>query len=541
MMDFEEIRRKFEIHPFVLETRMGYCLENDWIGEKEAIVIKLRPEYELSEYEMNIIKKNNKDIDIDIEFEYATPLEILNLEEESAFTTSILEGFNKNGLNVKGQLRGITYQPPKDVKLEKTNDVESVTCSLSPDNGWDVLKEFIDNVKGEITIGMYDFTAPHILEVLREKANDISKLNLVIQEKAHVGSGTKKDDIPESELIKSLEKIFGKNFNFTYAHVKGYDRIFGGSYHIKVVTNEDYFWLSSGNWQSSNLPDASPTNNAHSKYYLSNYNREWHVVVKSKKLTETYRKFLIHDLDESRKKISADESNYVKYVFPHTTNDIFVPVEFFKTTEEAARSASYYKPKTFKFDNSKPLDIMPLLTPDNFYENTLELLKSAKKSIYFQNQALNIIKKNTSEFLNLLNVLVEKQEQGLDVKIIVRGEFFSRENLERLKKYGFDMNKVKLQDRCHTKGIIIDSEVVLVGSHNFSNKGTTINRDASLIFYSSDISKYYEDVFHHDWKFMAKRKLRTNKYNNTPRLALPNENTPQGMVRIPWDDFYGEL
>jgi len=52
---------------------------------------------------------------------------------------------------------------------------------------------------------------------------------------------------------------------------------------------------------------------------------------------------------------------------------------------------------------------------------------------------------------------------------------------------------------CHTKGILVDSRSTLVGSHNWTNEGTTYNRDASLLFDDPEVTAYFEQVFSHDW------------------------------------------
>ncbi|MBC2845071.1 phospholipase D-like domain-containing protein [Winogradskyella flava] len=543
-MKFEEIKKQLEIHPFVLEARIGFTLKEDWITDEESIVLKVRPELELGQKGLQKLQEYVNESGYKIDIEYATPQDILELEEDSPLDIDLLSRYNKDRENTKSKYGNITYSPPNNVSLEKANDVKSVVCSLSPDNGWGVLQEFILNAKGDLTIGMYDFTAPHILDTLIEKAGDINQLNLVIQEKANVGSGTKANDLKEQELIEKLRKVYKDKFNFAYAHVKGKNRIFGGYYHIKVATNNDLFWLSSGNWQSSNLPDASPTDlsdNSNNINYLKKYNREWHVVVESQKLTDIYQEFLLHDLNESRKKnreIDTDKD----YLF-EIEREVFVPIDFLlKQIEFTEKGLEYFKPKKIKNTENATIEVMPLLTPDNFYERVSELLKTAQRSIYFQNQALSIKKKGNSEkFMSLLKIMLQKQKEGIDVKIIIRGEFITREQLERIKRFGFDMDSIKLQDRCHNKGIIIDSKIALIGSHNFSNGGTTINRDASLIFYNDEVSNYYKKIFEHDWNHLATRKLRTNKSYNTPRIALPNESTPKNMVRMSWDDFYGEL
>jgi phosphatidylserine/phosphatidylglycerophosphate/cardiolipin synthase-like enzyme len=59
-------------------------------------------------------------------------------------------------------------------------------------------------------------------------------------------------------------------------------------------------------------------------------------------------------------------------------------------------------------------------------------------------------------------------------------------------------------NRTHTKGIIVDSARVLLGSHNWSYDGTVLNRDASLLFYEAEIGQYLEEIFIYDWENWSK-------------------------------------
>lgn len=55
----------------------------------------------------------------------------------------------------------------------------------------------------------------------------------------------------------------------------------------------------------------------------------------------------------------------------------------------------------------------------------------------------------------------------------------------------------------HNKGIIVDSEVVAVGSQNWSGDGVLCNRDATVVIYNKDAAEYWEEIVIHDWTKMA--------------------------------------
>lgn len=143
--------------------------------------------------------------------------------------------------------------------------------------------------------------------------------------------------------------------------------------------------------------------------------------------------------------------------------------------------------------------MQPVLSPDNYLERTFDLINGAERSIFFQNQSLKIRKTRPEGYEKLLRTLLEKQQAGLDVRSIFRPFQDIRSDLEALQAFKFDMGKVRLDEKCHTKGIIVDSRMVMLGSHNWTNAGTSYNPDASLIFYDPEIAEFFERIYLYDW------------------------------------------
>ena len=115
----------------------------------------------------------------------------------------------------------------------------------------------------------------------------------------------------------------------------------------------------------------------------------------------------------------------------------------------------------------------------------------------------------------------------------------ARPMLEALQEYGFPVECIKLQAGCHNKGVIVDSKVVALGSHNWSSDGTTSNRDATLIIHDPDVAAFYEEIFLFDWENLARQKTISDR--GAPIIVLPDEGTrgvPEGMQLLPWDALY---
>ena len=76
---------------------------------------------------------------------------------------------------------------------------------------------------------------------------------------------------------------------------------------------------------------------------------------------------------------------------------------------------------------------------------------------------------------------------------------------------------------------------MLLGSHNWSNDGVSVNRDASLLFDDEELAEYFAKIFDHDWNNLATKNIRSERV--PIELVAANEATPPGMVRLSWKDY----
>lgn len=439
----------------------------------------------------------------------------------------------------------LPYKPPPGATLDEVKDAMTVICHVSPDAGWPTLKTFIENGKSRLTIGMYDFTAPHILDSLDSNMSQATgELSLILDPNESLGSGTKAEDVHEADMRKRLRNTLRQRFSFLWAAV-GNDRvsqaIFPSAYHIKVaVRGGRSFWLSSGNWQSSNQPNLDELGDLSVRKIQRSYNREWHVVIKHAGLASTFEKFLKNDMAQA-KPLQLESDAVAAEPIAQPRVEMLVPADAMSELEADIAEPQFFEAEEFKFTSTNKLRVKPLLTPDNYATEVLPIIQSAKQRLYFQNQSLKVGKKTPKRYAELLEALLEKAESGIEVKIIIRDIGDTRGTLEALRYFGFkDMSIIKVQVACHTKGIIVDSKVVVVGSHNWTGQGVLKNRDASLIFYNPKIAKYYERIFLYDWDNLARHKLIAES-DAIPIVVAPGEEPPveadaTGMVNVPWDE-----
>lgn len=498
-----EARKTVEGKDGVLKVRDGFAFRNGWITPDPAVVVIVKGPAPASPQDLGLPARVGS---FPVEVRPAGPWD---LAEERLET---LEGVPRT-----------SYVKPRDFQLEEVHEKMSVICHVSPDAGWPTLREFLSGTKTGLTIGMYDFTAPHIIDGVRSAVEDAPRaLALVMQQGEALGGKPK--DVPEEQTIAAYRRELNGRFDYAPASV-GAGHQFASAYHIKVaVRDSKAFWLSSGNWQSSNQPDHGIAVGETSWDLLLGHNREWNVVIENANLARQFQKYIQYDL-KNAKADSAPEA-------------LVEEGPFFLVDEAVEERVPAGKPTYFApLKINRKVQVKPLLTPDNYQEEVLALIQSAERRILFQNQSLSLLddSKNDERFAALANALLEKQEAGVDLRIIIRGEFAPVGPLEQLQKRGFDMKNVRLQNRCHTKGIIVDGARVAVGSHNWTNQGTLVNRDASLIFEDEEIAAYFEEIFWFDWKHLTRQSVGTRRAR--PAAKDEKELPSAGTRLVSWQEI----
>lgn len=496
----------------VLDVRAGYRFRDGWITDEEVIVIELRakrsPE-ELAEAAERPLPASFLGVGVDVRTApLADQLAALGIE------LPLLEARAKPG----------QYREPPTFALQRVNAQMKAIFHVSPDSGFPNLKAFLGRVRRSLTATIYEWEPNHISDALATAIGGENgrTLKMVTQRKGTRGA------------VDALKVKLGDKFEHVWASA-GAGGIVPSAYHIKVASRDgEEVWLSSGNWKDSNQADIDPAGeHSTDPQALQRHNREWHAVIAQPDLARIFERYIDWDFVEAKRLPIAEA---IDVELP----DLFVPeTAFFE--EPRQRTVKYFEPLTI----DRQLDVMPLLSPDRdtrgnrlFLKHATELIASAETSILLQNQSFNMLAENVDEFDTFFATLRDQQREGRDVRIIFRdGREFGAEAgrkqqplLERLKTFGFDMKNVKLQLRCHTKGIVVDGKAVLFGSHNLTNQGALYNRDASLIINDAEVAQYFAQIFEYDWRNLAHQ--RAEEVIGGVRIARSGEPKPAGFRRV---------
>jgi hypothetical protein len=509
--------------PDVLSVRLGYKFENGIITKKRAIVVVVQQRKSITE-----LAKNNISPVPDAFMGYPVDITTPSLND---LIDSNKELVRNSGFIVEPESR---YFPPPGVKLKKiTKQKMKVIACVSPEQGWKELKPFIEAAQTSFTLGMFDLGAPHIITSMRNlgKKKSFKKFLLTLQPGQSIGkkedaNNTKRNDKTDQQAVNLLSKSLGNRFDMSWVHIGSVNGWVNSSYHIKVaVKDKKAIHLSSGNYQSSNQPDDKIVDNNTTAFLISKYNREWHVILEHNEIARLYETFIKHDLENNRP--DARESLI-------TNQDLFLLTPLQTEVEAEAinkKSFSPYNP------GQREYTVTPLLSPDNYFEEVLKLVKKAKRQLYIQNQTFNFPKEGHDKLDELVTAVLEKQQAGVDVRVIFRDLFraTTRENIEKLVEKGFESTTFKFHGKVHTKGILVDDEFVCIGSQNWSNAGVSVNRDASLLFQDKELTAYFKEIFLHDWDFVAGNRLGRDSMNSS--IVTGEAAIPEGMQLIPLKDI----
>lgn len=403
---------------------------------------------------------------------------------------------------------------------------------VGPERSWSALSAFLSGATQELVSSIYEFHAAHVAEAIEKELDEGATLTLVMGHQTRDPSSGEiaEGDFERSETFGRWENEFGARFQRVVVP-KGASGLVASAYHIKVTVRDgNTFWLSSGNWKRSSQPVLQDPDLNDPRRATQAGNREWHAVIENATLAQRFRNHIHADLKRSRELGGTPEAVDEEVM-------VDVPIAALESMQLEAPAARILEP----LEIERRVRVKPLLTPDRagavYSKAVLTLIRSATSSLLLQIPYINI-KPATRGFLaELVDALIEKSRDVADFRVIMSssGSGFW-DNIEELQRRGLDIASVRRMPKTHTKGMIVDGAKVLVGSHNWSSEGVTLNRDASLIFDDREIAQYFTQAFDLDWDRANELQFDESTVAEAPRLAA-GVAPPPGFVRLTLSDY----
>lgn len=138
-----------------------------------------------------------------------------------------------------------------------------------------------------------------------------------------------------------------------------------------------------------------------------------------------------------------------------------------------------------------------LLQNEQYIATLLETFEAARNEIVM---AFYLFKTNgyrTNYPDRIVEGLTRAVQRGVRVRVLLektneKNSFIDQSNeetAERLRRGGIDVEFDRPSMRTHVKMIIVDREILFVGSHNLTNSGLKYNNEASLMVFSPDLAE----------------------------------------------------
>ena len=391
----------------------------------------------------------------------------------------------------------------KAVKAIKVN--EEIITYCSPDSTYAVTKRLFDKAKKSILIGIYDLSSSHMRDMLLDALARKVKVSLMLD----IDSQAERDLFDELVImgVKGVSAPSCANKVVSF---------FSSSHEKVIVIDNEWSLVQSGNYSDHSFP-FNIKDGGDSKHFKTG-NRDTGLAVKSKVLAQFLTKILRSDM-----------------ALVHATAELLAHViedePFLVEAAPKKQPATLFPSKSFKLNAD--LELLPILSPDNYMDVVPRLLALAKKSILIEQQYIKASQLHIVQLLNAVKTALGTNP-ALDVRIVLGKIFNSKDlpkeeaNLKILKeKYGLALGKniryinTDQLVHCHNKMILIDGKGVLVSSQNWSDSAVTKNREAGLWLQHPGIGKYFTSIFETDWKAAFK----------TPAIgkAQPESVTPEAL------------
>ena len=423
--------------------------------------------------------------------------------------------------------RGCTLEDQTPIKLKEIPSFRlrgDIIAFASPDSTYAVTRRLMDNARKSILIGIYDFTADYMKDILLQAMQRGVKVALMLDLDGVAG---------ELPIFDELKK-FGCTAVPAPSCASDYVHYFRSSHEKVIVIDDNWTLVQSGNYSANSIP-FNETDGGNPAHFVKG-NRDMGVAIHSKPLAAFFTRLLRADM---QLEIAATPPNTLlgQRARRITPPDLVEPVPTLLPTR-------LFPSQQFSPDTA--VSVTPVLTPDNYMEVVPGLLESATRSIWIEQQYIHSADTAIIKLLAAIRTALDRNPQ-LDVRIVL-GKIFGgaagvekeRKNLENIRKvFGLHLGThIRYIDtrrfvHCHNKLVLVDNERVLVSSQNWSNAAVQENREAGLLLHYPPVAQYFAGIFESDWGTA----IRTLPPRPEPEAIAPETVARGNYVAVSYGDY----
>ena len=389
----------------------------------------------------------------------------------------------------------------------------------SPDSTFAATKRLLDGAQRSILIGIYDFTAKYMKELLLKAMRRGVAVSLMLDLDDRTG---------ETELFNELGRHGGEVVPAPSC-ASEHARYFSSSHEKVIVIDDSWTLVQSGNWSDASIPLNEVDGGSRDDFEYGN--RDMGLAIKSKPLAKFFTKVLRSDM-----KLELD-----------ATPEALERVEETFGLEAFGARPTAPPPELFpskRFNPPGTVRVTPILSPDNYMDVIPGVLAAARKSIYIEQQYIRSSQPLIKQLLDAIG-RAREEHPDLDVRIVV-APAYSSDDFPKVQQMANDLRDrgLKLGDslrflsgkhfvHCHNKLIVVDERRVLLSSQNWSDSAVGKNREAGLLVDYPAVAKHFARIFGVDWETGIRRLREPGR----PELFGPESLASGQTVRLNWGDY----
>lgn len=418
---------------------------------------------------------------------------------------------------------------PRNCSLEEYQKIKKIptfkvtgefVAYASPDSTYAVTRRLLDSAKKEIIIGIYDFSADYMKDILLNAMQRGVKVSLMLDI----------DSQQEEQLFKELKK-FGCQAVPAPSCASKEVSYFPSSHEKVIVIDGTWTLVQSGNYSKNSIP-FNEKDGGDPDHFVTG-NRDMGVAIRSKPLAKFFSEVLRSDMQLELNAAGIEAAG------PRVSGK--------REPDLVEAAPELLPPQLFPSKRLNPpntIKVTPVLTPDNYMQVIPDFLAAATRSIYIEQQ---YIRSEQAEVVKILTAIKTAQQNNpqLDVRIIL-GKLFSAADFKKEEKNIANLKQnfgLKLDDNiryidlkrfvhCHNKLVVVDNEAVLVSSQNWSQTGVGSNREAGILMRYPALARYYAQIFESDWSTALKTIPKPGAGTVTPEAL-----TKGGFVEVRAADY----
>jgi phosphatidylserine/phosphatidylglycerophosphate/cardiolipin synthase-like enzyme len=386
----------------------------------------------------------------------------------------------------------------------------------SPESTYAVTARLLNGAEKSIRIGIYDFTAKYVKELLFKAMRRGVKVTLMLDLDGRAGEQPVFDDLARhgATCVPAPSCASKRAHYYPYCHEKF------------IIVDDTWVFVQSGNWSEASIPFNEVDGGDRARFDFGN--RDMGIAIKSPDLAKFFGRVLARD-------IKLETGATTPQALEDTTPG-FAELEAFGAKPKAP-APTLFPSKSFK--PTTAVKVLPILSPDNYVKEIIPMLRAATTSIDIEQQ---YIRREQAGVKDLLAAIKAARQDHPQLKVrVVLARPINKADGPKIADLAQDGLKLGTHVRllaakhfahCHNKLVIVDRKRVLISSQNWSTSAVTKNREAGLLLDYPALAAHYASIFDVDWQTGEKQLPKAK-----PPIAGPESLASGKTLRLNWGDY----